>query len=64
MNSELQILLIEDLAWDAVLIERELRKAGLCFPLKCVQTGEKFWQELLISSQVAQKGLAQARPSP
>jgi len=46
MDKKLRILLLEDVASDAELAERELRKAKLAFSLKRVETKEAFVREL------------------
>ena len=46
MNKRLRILLLEDEPGDAALIERELRKGGLTFTLKRVETEAGFRQAL------------------
>src|ERR1043166_4021796 len=46
MNSSLSILLVEDMAVDAELIQYELRKAGLGFTTRCVQSKKAFLKEL------------------
>ncbi|MHB8068790.1 MAG: hybrid sensor histidine kinase/response regulator [Desulfobaccales bacterium] len=46
MGKKLDILLLEDVASDAELIEYELRKAGIDFTLKRVDTREDFLEEL------------------
>ncbi|HUS11553.1 MAG TPA: response regulator [Pyrinomonadaceae bacterium] len=46
MNRDTHILMVEDLATDAELIERELRKAGIAFVSKRVETKEAFLKEL------------------
>ncbi len=46
MNRKLRILILEDVPTDAVLIERELRKAEKDFVAKCVETREGFLKEL------------------
>jgi len=46
MNKKLRILLLEDVASDAELTERELRKAKLAFSLERVETREAFVREL------------------
>src|SRR5688572_7859018 len=38
----LRVLILEDVATDAELIERELRKAGVSFSSRCVETREAF----------------------
>jgi len=46
MSKELHILILEDVAADAELIERELRKGGIVFVSKRVETKEDFLKEL------------------
>jgi len=46
MDERLRILLLEDVASDAELTERELRRAKLAFSLECVETKEAFVREL------------------
>jgi len=46
MDKELRILILEDVPADAELEERELRKAGLVFTSKVVDTREAFLKEL------------------
>jgi len=46
MEREYRILLLEDAASDADLVERELRKGGLAFSLKHVATKVSFAKEL------------------
>jgi PAS domain S-box-containing protein len=46
MKKELRILMVEDAAPDAVLINHELRKAGLRLRLRRVETREAFLHEL------------------
>ncbi|MHB8522058.1 MAG: response regulator [Limisphaerales bacterium] len=46
MIKELRILIIEDVAADVVLINHELRKGGLTFRSKRVDTKEEFLREL------------------
>ena len=46
MKKELQVLVLEDVASDVVLINHELRKAGLEFRTKRVETREDFLREL------------------
>jgi two-component system, cell cycle sensor histidine kinase and response regulator CckA len=46
MNSDYRILMLEDLATDAELVERELRRAGLRFAARRVETREDFLREL------------------
>jgi len=43
---ELRVLLVEDVPADAELIKRELRKGGLRFVARCVDTKEQFLDEL------------------
>ncbi len=45
-DRELRILMLEDVAADAELIERELRKGGVVFASKRVETKEDFQKEL------------------
>ena len=49
MPKEIQILFVEDAADDAVLANHELRKAGLAFRLKRVETQDAFLQELKLN---------------
>jgi len=42
MGKELHILILEDVPADASLMERELRKAGVAFITRCVETEEDF----------------------
>ena len=46
MSERLHILILEDVATDAELVERELRKAGVVFITKRVETREAFLKEL------------------
>jgi PAS domain S-box-containing protein len=46
MNKEYRILILEDVATDAELIERELRKADITFTLKRVESRDAFAREL------------------
>ncbi len=46
MDKKLRILLLEDVASDAELTERELHKAKLAFSLECVETREAFVRAL------------------
>lgn len=46
MEKELRILILEDVAAHAELIERELRKADLVFSARCVATKEAFLNEV------------------
>jgi len=46
MMNKLRILILEDVATDAELVERELRKAELDFASKVVATREAFLQAL------------------
>lgn len=46
MNRDKHILMVEDLATDALLIERELRKASIAFVSKRVETKEAFLKAL------------------
>jgi PAS domain S-box-containing protein len=45
-NKELRILLLEDAPADVILIEHELRQAGLSFQVRRVETREAFLREL------------------
>jgi two-component system cell cycle sensor histidine kinase/response regulator CckA len=47
MNGDTHILMVEDLATDAQLIERELRKASIDFVSKRVETKEAFLKALI-----------------
>ena len=46
MDKELRILILEDVPADAELIERELRKGGIVFSSRRVETKEDFQKEL------------------
>jgi CheY-like chemotaxis protein len=46
MEQELRLLVIEDVVTDAVLINRELRKGGLTFRIKRVETKSEFLDEM------------------
>jgi PAS domain S-box-containing protein len=46
MSEELRILMLEDVATDAELIERELRQGQIQFNCRCVDTPEDFCREL------------------
>lgn len=46
MDKELRVLILEDVATDAELMERELRKAGIAFSSRRVETKEVFLKEL------------------
>src|SRR5437660_2781528 len=46
MNKETRILILEDVATDAELIERELRKANIAFTSQRVETKEDFSKAL------------------
>ncbi len=46
MSKELRILMLEDASTDAELVERELRKAGIAFSLKRVETRDAFQKGL------------------
>jgi len=46
MDKELRVLILEDVATDAELMERELRKAGIAFSSMRVETKEAFLKEL------------------
>lgn len=48
MNRELRILILEDQSTDADLMEYELRKGGIIFSSKRVQTKEEFLRELKV----------------
>src|SRR5437773_4234223 len=41
-KEELRVLLVEDVSTDAELIKRELRKSGIGFVARCVDTKEEF----------------------
>ena len=45
-KNELRVLMLEDTPTDAELIERELRKAGIAFTSKCVETRDAFVRAL------------------
>jgi DNA-binding NtrC family response regulator len=45
-NAEIRVLLIEDDPNDAVLLNHELRRGGLSFGVRCVDTRENFLREL------------------
>jgi len=45
-KSELRVLMLEDTPTDAELIERELRKTGITFTSKCVETRDAFVRAL------------------
>ena len=45
-EKHLRILILEDVPTDAELIEYELRKGGIAFSSRCVQTKEDFMKEL------------------
>jgi len=47
MNEETRILILEDVATDAELIERELRKANIAFTSRRVETKESFARALI-----------------
>ena len=47
MKSGIRILLLEDLYEDVALIERALKKAEVCFELKCVETRNEFIEQFL-----------------
>jgi PAS domain S-box-containing protein len=47
MGSELRILMLEDVAADAELLERELRREGIAFTSKRVDSEEGFREQLL-----------------
>ncbi|HVU34845.1 MAG TPA: PAS domain S-box protein [Opitutaceae bacterium] len=46
MKKELRILVLEDVPADVVLIDHELRQAGLSFEVKRVETREQFLREI------------------
>src|SRR2546422_11364230 len=46
MKTELNILMLEDNVSDAELVQRELRKGGLAFRARCVQTQKAFVKAL------------------
>lgn len=46
MKMEIRILMVEDSTTDAVLMDRELRKGGLAFRSKRIETKEEFLSEL------------------
>jgi DNA-binding NtrC family response regulator len=46
MDKQLKILILEDVAADAELMEHELRKGGIAFTSKRVETREDFMNEL------------------
>jgi len=46
MNKELHILILEDIAADAELLEGELRKENISFSSMCVETEEEYIKEL------------------
>ena len=46
MKNEIRVLMLEDVATDAALVERDLRKAGIAFSSKRVETREAFLKEL------------------
>jgi CheY-like chemotaxis protein len=48
LSTELEVLLVEDKPADAALVTHELRKAGLAFRLKRVETREDFLEELIL----------------
>jgi CheY-like chemotaxis protein len=48
MDKELRILILEDQNTDAELMERELRKGGISFFSKRVETKEDFLRELKV----------------
>jgi hypothetical protein len=47
MNDDVRMLLVEDVAGDAELVQTELRRAGLEFRARCVETREAFLRELI-----------------
>jgi PAS domain S-box-containing protein len=46
MNEDLRLLIVEDVPTDAELMERELRRAGISFTSRLVQTRQDFVDEL------------------
>lgn len=46
MNEDLRLLIVEDVPTDAELMERELRRAGMSFSSRLVQTRQDFVNEL------------------
>jgi len=46
MRDRLKIIIVEDIPFDAELMERELRKSGFEFATRCVDTEEGFLHEL------------------
>jgi len=46
MNGQIKILILEDNAMDAELIERELRRANIQFISRCVDTKEAYLEAL------------------
>ena len=49
MDRQIQILILDDEASDAALVERELRKAGIDFRAKCVQDKRASFRLWMIS---------------
>lgn len=49
MKTEIQILMVEDSTADACLMDRELRKGGLAFQTKRIETKEEFLSELNVN---------------
>src|ERR1700741_1596296 len=45
-REDLRVLLLEDVSTDADLIKRELRKSGIAFTARCIDTKEQFLREL------------------
>ena len=45
-HEQLRVLLVEDVSTDAELIKRELRKGGIAFTARCIDTKEEFLREL------------------
>lgn len=46
MSDRLKIIIVEDVPFDAELMERELRKSGFEFTTRCVETEQDFLREL------------------
>ncbi|MCI0539761.1 MAG: PAS domain S-box protein [Verrucomicrobiales bacterium] len=45
-RENLRVLLVEDVSSDAELIKRELRKSGIAFTARCIDTKEEFLHEI------------------